>query len=298
MKGVQAGVEMLLLRLAMSWEGHPPQGRQALSTPVTLAALLLASNVMGAPPRLGSQHNEIRGMAEGKTGLDEGEAFQKVRHRIADQSKTKELLTKQAAQTKEILSKQAVKIAKQAEEHERIIFKVLLLSTFVSPFVVLKGWIFSPYLVLLDTQVTHLLGVLGFGAFCFILGASKLLSVSWELSKKAQKANNIWWRLSGLLGDKNRQIMYILLQAVFTVATMALAVPIFMSYKMHVTFQIFKVSAITWNGGSFILDVIPKQAVLREKKKLEMKPIVEEPDGPSADLSTSSHANSGESSGM
>ncbi|RRT72265.1 hypothetical protein B296_00003045 [Ensete ventricosum] len=60
MKGVQAGVERLLLRLAMSWEGHPPQGRQALSTPVTLAALLLASNVMGAPPRLGSQHNEIR----------------------------------------------------------------------------------------------------------------------------------------------------------------------------------------------------------------------------------------------
>ncbi|KAJ8484961.1 hypothetical protein OPV22_017446 [Ensete ventricosum] len=381
-------------------------------------------------------------MAEGKTGRDEGEAFQKVRHRIADQSKrvvqTKEILTKQAAQTKEILSKQAVKIAKQAEEHERIIFKV-----------------------------THLLGVLGFGAFCFILGArpqdvpyvycfffvtfvplrwiyyrykkwhyylldfcyyantfflimllffpkneklfmvcfsfaegplawalivwrnslvfssvDKLVSVlihllpgivfftirwwnpetfaamhpegraarvSWpyvedksylwtwlfvvpliaytlwqilyflivdvlrrqrllqdpevmtsyrELSKKAQKANNIWWRLSGLLGDKNRQIMYILLQAVFTVATMALAVPIFMSYKMHVTFQIFKVSAITWNGGSFILDVIPKQAVLREKKKLEMKPIVEEPDGPSADLSTSSHANSGESSGM
>lgn len=79
---------------------------------------------------------------------------------------------------------------------------------------------------------------------------------------------------------------------------MALAVPIFMSYKMHVTFQIFKVSAITWNGGSFILDVIPRQAVLREKKKLEMKPIVEEPDRLSADLSTSSHANSGEPSGM
>uniref|UniRef100_A0A804LXB9 Ubiquitin-like protease family profile domain-containing protein n=1 Tax=Zea mays TaxID=4577 RepID=A0A804LXB9_MAIZE len=34
-----------------------------------------------------------------------------------------------------------------------------------------------------------------------------------ELSKKAQKANNIWWRLSGLLGDRNRQVMYILLPA-------------------------------------------------------------------------------------
>ncbi|CAL9194453.1 unnamed protein product, partial [Musa hybrid cultivar] len=32
-----------------------------------------------------------------------------------------------------------------------------------------------------------------------------------ELSKKAQKANNIWWRLSGLLGDKNRQIIRMLL---------------------------------------------------------------------------------------
>jgi hypothetical protein len=38
------------------------------------------------------------------------------------------MLSKQANQTKEILSKQAVKIAKQAEEHERFINKV-------SPFV-------------------------------------------------------------------------------------------------------------------------------------------------------------------
>jgi hypothetical protein len=45
-------------------------------------------------------------------------------------------------QAKEILSKQAVKIATKAEEHERFIFKV-----------------------------THLLGVLGFGTFCYLLGA-------------------------------------------------------------------------------------------------------------------------------
>jgi len=55
---------------------------------------------------------------------------------------TRELLSKQAVQTREILSKQAVKIAKQAEEHERFINKV-----------------------------THLVGVLGFGGFCFLLGA-------------------------------------------------------------------------------------------------------------------------------
>ena len=95
-----------------------------------------------------------------------------------------------------------------------------------------------------------------------------------ELSKKAQKANNIWWRLSGLLGDKNRQVMYILLQALFTVATMALTVPIFLSYWMHVVFQILKVCAATWNGGSFILEVMPRQVVQKQqKKKLNTKPI-------------------------
>lgn len=100
-----------------------------------------------------------------------------------------------------------------------------------------------------------------------------------------------------MLGDQNRPIMYILLQAVFTVATMALAVPIFMSYKMHVIFQIFKVSATVWNGGSFILDVMPRQAALREKKKLEMKPmVVQEVGQPLPDL-PADHSKSCESSG-
>lgn len=94
-----------------------------------------------------------------------------------------------------------------------------------------------------------------------------------ELSKKAQKANNIWWRLSGLLGDKNRPFMYILLQALFTVATLAFTVPIFLSYRLHAIFQVLKVCAATWNGGSFILEVMPRQVVQKEKKKLEMKPI-------------------------
>ncbi|VAH77179.1 unnamed protein product [Triticum turgidum subsp. durum] len=269
-------------------------------------------------------------------------------------------------QAKAMLSKQAVKIATKAEEHERFIFKV-----------------------------THLMGVLGFGTFCYLLGArpqdvpyvyclfyvifvplrwiyyrykkwhyylldfcyyantfllvmilfypkdeklfmvcfsfaegplawalivwrcslvfssfDKLVSVLihllpaaytlWqlmyflivnvlrrqrllrdpevmtsyrELSKKAQKANNIWWRLSGLLGDKNRPLMYILLQALFTVATLAFTVPIFLSYRLHGIFQVLKVCAATWNGGSFILEVMPRQVVQKEKKRLEMKPI-------------------------
>ncbi|KAF3785146.1 putative membrane protein [Nymphaea thermarum] len=95
-----------------------------------------------------------------------------------------------------------------------------------------------------------------------------------ELSKKAKKANNVWWRLSGLLGDQNRLLMYIVLQAAFTVATMALTVPIFMVYELHATFQILKVSAAVWNGGSFLLEVMPRQVVLKEKKKLEMQPIM------------------------
>ncbi|KAK4432846.1 Glycerophosphocholine acyltransferase 1 [Sesamum alatum] len=347
-----------------------------------------------------------------------GESYgNQVKLRFKDPSKkvaqTKEMLSKQAVQTKEMLSKQAIKIAKQAEEHERFINKV-----------------------------THLLGVLGFGGFCFILGArpqdvrylyclfyvifvplrwiyyrykkwhyylldfcyyantiflimllcfpkneklfmvcfsfaegplawalivwrcslvfnsmDKIVSVfihllpglvfftirwwdpvyfeamhpegtarraSWpyvesksylwtwlffvplaaycvwqllyflivdvlrrqrllrdpevmtsyrELSKKAQKANNIWWRLSGLLGDQNRLFMYILLQAMFTVATTALTVPIFLSYELHATFQVLKVSASVWNGGNFLLEVMPRQVILKEKKKTEMQPI-------------------------
>ncbi|BBH08240.1 hypothetical protein Prudu_020371 [Prunus dulcis] len=193
-----------------------------------------------------------------------GDSFHIVKQGLKDRSKkvaqTKEILSKQAIQTREILSKQAVKIAKQAEEHEKFINKV-----------------------------THLVGVLGFGGFCFLLGASKdpkIFDIKYngfkldirELSKKAQKANNVWWRLSGLLGDQNRLLMFILLQAVFTVATMALTVPIFLSYELHVVFQILKVSASVWNGGSFLLEVMPRQVILKEKKKLEVQPVQTERD--------------------
>ncbi|KAK9715704.1 hypothetical protein RND81_06G183800 [Saponaria officinalis] len=94
-----------------------------------------------------------------------------------------------------------------------------------------------------------------------------------ELSKKAQKANNVWWRLSSLLGDQNRLLMYIALQALFTVATMALTVPLFLSYQLHVVFQVLKVSAAVWNGGSFVLEVMPRQVIQKEKKKTEMHPL-------------------------
>ena len=112
-------------------------------------------------------------------------------------------------------------------------------------------------------------------SWAFSLHYRCILAISWwnrELSKKAQKANNIWWRLSGLLGEQNRLFMYILLQMIFTVATTALTVPIFLSYRLHVIFQILKVSATIWNGGSFLLEVMPRQVILKEKKKTEVQP--------------------------
>ena len=65
-------------------------------------------------------------------------------------------------------------------------------------------------------------------------------------------------------------LMYIVFQALFTVTTMALTVPIFLSYELSVTFQILKVAAAVWNGGSFLLEVMPKQVIIKEKMKTEM----------------------------
>lgn len=110
--------------------------------------------------------------------------------------------------TKKILSKQAVKIAKQAEEHERFITKVgdvfqyplfcmdFVLALLIHVFIVLIVMLFYLFwgiiafnymdvwdkiirdvFVLVVNQVTHLLSVLGFGAFCFILGARKLFLI-------------------------------------------------------------------------------------------------------------------------
>lgn len=89
-----------------------------------------------------------------------------------------------------------------------------------------------------------------------------------------------------MLGDQNRRIMYILIQAVFTVATMALTVPIFLSYRMHVVFQIFKISATIWYGASFLLDATPRQVVSKEKKNKEAKPTFDQMREPAVGLST------------
>lgn len=88
-----------------------------------------------------------------------------------------------------------------------------------------------------------------------------------ELKRRAERAKNIWWRLSGLLGPENRVIMYAILQACFTVATLAFTVPMFQSYRLHICFELFKLSAAVWNGGNFIFDVMPKQVAKKEKSK-------------------------------
>ena len=63
--------------------------------------------------------------------------------------------------------------------------------------------------------------------------------------------------------------MYALIQAIFTVATLALTVPLFKSYRMHTWFEVFKLSATVWNGGNYIFEVMPRQAVAKNKKKEE-----------------------------
>ncbi|KAE8678744.1 threonine synthase [Hibiscus syriacus] len=312
-----------------------------------------------------------------------GDSSGKVRRRFKD--RTEEMLSKQAVQTKEMLSKQAAKIAKQAEEHERLINKAthllgvlgfcFLLGArpqdipYVSPLSLFDGytialrngiiifwisvitpiqsswstffwsaplawalivWRCSLVFSSVDKIISvlmHLLPGIVFSTirwwnpatceamhpegtsqrfswpyvedksylwtwlFVVPLAAYTLWQVLFflivnvlrrqrllidpevmtyrELSKKAQKANNIWWRLSGLLGDQNRLFMYILLQAIFTVATMALIVPIFLSYEFHAIFQILEVSASVWNGGSFLLEVMPRQVIVKEEKKSE-----------------------------
>lgn len=88
-----------------------------------------------------------------------------------------------------------------------------------------------------------------------------------ELSRKASRANNIWWRLSGLLGDNNRVAMYAILQAIFTVLTMALTLPLFKSYRLHIFFECLKVAASIWNGGIFFFDVMPRKMDAKKKRK-------------------------------
>ncbi|KAH9763229.1 glycerophosphocholine acyltransferase 1 [Citrus sinensis] len=241
-----------------------------------------------------------------------GKVKQRFKDRSQKVVQTKAIMSKKAVQTKEMLSKQAVKIAKQAEEHERFINKdfcyyantIFLVDLLMYPkneklFMVCFSFAEGPLVWALivwrcslvfnsvDKIVSVLIHLLP-GAYTLwqvlyflivnvlrrqrLVRDPEVMTSYRELSKKAQKANNIWWRLSGLLGDQNRMFMYIAFQAIFTVATMALTVPIFLSYKLHVIFQILKISAAIWNGGSFLLEVMPKQVILKEKKKAEIQP--------------------------
>jgi hypothetical protein len=55
--------------------------------------------------------------------------------------------------------------------------------------------------------------------------------------------------------------MYCIIQAVFTIATLAFTVPLFKCYRLHLGFEIFKISATVWNGGRFVFEVMPRQAM-------------------------------------
>eukprot|EP00250_Pteridium_aquilinum_P031540 c43800_g1_i1 orf=96-1514(+) len=103
-----------------------------------------------------------------------------------------------------------------------------------------------------------------------ILRDPEIMTSYRELKRKAERANNIWWRLSGLLGAENRVYMYAIIQAVFTVATLALTVPMFKSYRLHIGFEVFKLAATVWNGGNFVFEVIPRQAAKKLKSEEEI----------------------------
>ncbi|GFP79503.1 uncharacterized membrane protein ygr149w [Phtheirospermum japonicum] len=262
----------------------------------------------------------------------------KVKLRLKDPSKFR---------PKRSCPKQAVKIAKQAEEHERFINKV-----------------------------THLLGVLGFGGFCFIWAQDfcyyantiflimllcyprneKLFMVCFSFAEGPLAWALIIWRCSLVFNsmDKIVSVFIHLLPGLvfFTIRwwdpvffeamhpegtasraswpyveskpylwTWLFAVPlvayliwqflyflivnvlrrqrllrdpeVMTSYRLcspwqqrhllsryscpnelHVTFQVLKVSATVWNGGNFLLEVMPRQVILKEKKKTEV-PIIE-----------------------
>ena len=91
-----------------------------------------------------------------------------------------------------MLSKQAVKIVKRAEEHESFINKVGLFCLISDSCFFSYGFIFHHLrplgygnieqaliflFISVNVQVTHLLGVLGFGGFCFLFGASKFILI-------------------------------------------------------------------------------------------------------------------------
>lgn len=61
--------------------------------------------------------------------------------------------------------------------------------------------------------------------------------------------------------------MYAILQGIFTILTMALTVPLFKHYRLHIAFECLKVAASVWNGGIFFFDVMPKKMDAKKKRK-------------------------------
>lgn len=128
-------------------------------------------------------------------------------------------------------------------------------------------WLFSvPLLAYCIWQALYFLIVEGLRRQR-LLNDPEVMTSYREMKRKAERANNIWWRLSGLLGDERRVIMYAVIQAAFTVATLALTVLLFKSYRLHTLFEIFKLSATIWNGGNYIFDVMPRQVAAKGKKR-------------------------------
>ena len=73
------------------------------------------------------------------------------------------------------------------------------------------------------------------------------------------------------MGDDHRVAMYAILQGIFTVLTMALTVPLFKHYRLHIMFECLKVAASVWNGGIFFFDVMPKKLDAKKKRKFHSK---------------------------
>ncbi|MCO5579509.1 hypothetical protein L7F22_033364 [Adiantum nelumboides] len=110
-----------------------------------------------------------------------------------------------------------------------------------------------------------------------ILQDPEIMTSYRELKRKAERAKNIWWRLSGLMGDENRVYMYAILQAAFTIATLAFTVPMFRSYRLHIGFEVFKLAATVWNGGKYVFEVMPRQAAKKSRKQIDMHAVEGEP---------------------
>ncbi|KAI3853453.1 hypothetical protein MKX03_003244 [Papaver bracteatum] len=78
-----------------------------------------------------------------------------------------------------------------------------------------------------------------------------------DIGQKAQKANNMWWRVSGFLGDQNCMLMYIMFQAAFTVCAniyvlrIACDFPNILSQVILVKNQLGKYPPLTYTSALF-----------------------------------------------